>query len=73
MYDTIIIGGGPIGIYTALQLRKAGLKVLVVEKDEEIGIPRFCSGIISKKLFQRFDQIGSTSILRPFNWMRKVL
>lgn len=37
MYDCIIIGGGISGISFACQLKKAGRKVLVLEKENEIG------------------------------------
>jgi glycine oxidase len=33
-YDTIIIGGGVIGLSLALELRKTGISVLIVEKGE---------------------------------------
>src|SRR5699024_1863917 len=32
MYDLIIIGGGPVGIATALEARKKGLRYIVIEK-----------------------------------------
>ncbi|MFT4601163.1 MAG: phytoene desaturase [Arenicella sp.] len=36
-YDTIIIGGGPAGIASALRRRKRGEKVLLLEKNDHIG------------------------------------
>ena len=53
--DVIIVGGGPVGIYLAIRLKEKNLKVLVVEKNKTIGIPRFCSGLISKEAYEKFD------------------
>lgn len=54
-YDVVIVGAGPVGIYASLQLAKSGLEVLVIEEDAQIGKPRFCTGLISKEAFERFD------------------
>jgi len=35
-YDAIIVGGGPAGIFAALELSGAGLKVLLLEKGKDI-------------------------------------
>jgi len=41
-YDVVIVGAGPAGIFTALELTKIkGLKVLILEKGEDID-KRFC-------------------------------
>jgi digeranylgeranylglycerophospholipid reductase len=53
-YDVLIIGAGPIGTYVSLKLAEAGLSVLVLEEDAEIGKPRFCTGIISREAFDQF-------------------
>jgi len=36
-YDTVILGGGPSGIASALRMKKKGHHVLLVEKNEKIG------------------------------------
>ena len=35
-YDVIIIGAGPAGIFTALELADKGLRILIVEKGQDI-------------------------------------
>lgn len=49
MYDVIIVGAGPSGLYSARLLEK-NFRVLVLEEDGEIGKPVQCSGLISNKL-----------------------
>ena len=46
MYDVIIIGSGPSGSTAAKYLAKKDLKVLVIEKKKEIGLPIQCAGFI---------------------------
>ena len=36
-YDVIIIGAGPAGIFTALELADKGFKILMVERDRIYG------------------------------------
>ena len=36
-FDVIVIGAGPAGIFSALELAEAGLKVLILEKGRDIG------------------------------------
>ncbi len=36
MIDVIVVGGGPVGFVTALGLAQAGVKVLVLEAEEDV-------------------------------------
>lgn len=54
-YDVIVIGAGPVGIYTSIRIAEAGFGVLVIEEDAQIGKPRFCTGLISKEAFEQFS------------------
>ena len=45
--DAIIIGGGPVGSYAALNLAKLGVKVTVFEEHPQIGLPSHCAGHLS--------------------------
>ena len=45
--DVIVIGGGPCGSFTALNLAKHGAKVTVFEEHSEIGVPSHCTGHVS--------------------------
>ena len=40
-YDVIIIGAGPAGIFTALEIADTGLSVLILEKGLDIRSYRF--------------------------------
>ncbi|MCW4000238.1 MAG: NAD(P)/FAD-dependent oxidoreductase [Candidatus Bathyarchaeota archaeon] len=45
--DIAIVGAGPAGSYTALQLAKLGIKAAVYEEHSQIGVPSHCAGHIS--------------------------
>jgi len=47
--DVIVVGGGPSGSFTALNLAKLGAKVTVFEEHSEIGVPSHCPGHFSIK------------------------
>lgn len=57
MYDTVVIGGGPSGLYSAKLLEKR-FKILVIEEHKEIGKPVQCSGLISRNIedFVKIDK-----------------
>ncbi|MCL5037172.1 MAG: NAD(P)/FAD-dependent oxidoreductase [Chloroflexi bacterium] len=55
MTDILVVGGGPIGCYTAYLLARAGLSVDILEEHHRIGKPDHCTGIVGKNLFTDFD------------------
>ncbi len=46
-YDIIIVGGGPAGSTFAFHVARAGLNVIVLEKDRDIGMPVRCGEAVS--------------------------
>lgn len=51
--DVIVVGGGPCGSFTALNLGKLGAKVKVFEEHSKIGVPCHCAGHFSIKGLKR--------------------
>jgi digeranylgeranylglycerophospholipid reductase len=45
--DVIVVGGGPVGSFTALKLVKLGAEVTVCEEHQAIGKPSHCAGHLS--------------------------
>jgi len=50
-YEVVIIGAGPGGLNCAKILGDAGKKVLLLEKNQEIG-PKVCAGGLTRKSYQ---------------------
>ena len=66
MYDVIIVGGGPIGSYTAGRLAEKGHSVLVLEKKQQAGEAVCCTGIVGIECVSTFN-IEDRLILRKVN------
>jgi len=54
-YDIVIIGCGPAGTTTARVAAQKGLKVLLVDKRQELGAPIQCSGALSANALEEAD------------------
>jgi digeranylgeranylglycerophospholipid reductase len=63
LYDTIIVGAGPIGSYIAGELASCGHKVIVFERQEGIGKAHCCTGILGKECLDAFPA-GREAVLR---------
>ena len=55
-YDVIVVGGGPAGSTAARYAAMDGAKVLVLEKDREIGVPVRCGEAVDHEGLVQFIQ-----------------
>jgi digeranylgeranylglycerophospholipid reductase len=53
-YDAVVGGGSVGGLSFAAEASKRGLKVLVLEEDQEIGEPEKCDGLVSLTELRRY-------------------
>jgi len=53
-YDVVVIGAGPAGSVAAKTCAQAGLRVLLVEKRQEIGSPVRCAEAVGKETVAEF-------------------
>jgi len=61
-YDVVIVGAGPAGSICARYLAENNVKVMVVEKKQEIGTPKRCGeGIVTKSFDFDMDERWITS------------
>jgi digeranylgeranylglycerophospholipid reductase len=71
MHDVVIIGAGPSGLQAARLLGARGLRVIVIEEHETVGMPVHCTGILARKAFDDFD-LPDDSILNTLDAARFV-
>jgi geranylgeranyl reductase family protein len=69
--DVVIVGGGPAGLYTGLQLARAGCRVELFEEHAQIGQPVHCTGVLAQDAFGEFD-LPSDSVLNHLTTVRFV-
>jgi flavin-dependent dehydrogenase len=63
MFDVVVIGAGPIGLYVARLCEKMGYKVIILEENKEIGKPLKCSGLISLNVKKFFPDVESWDVI----------
>jgi len=49
-YDVVVVGAGPAGSMTAKKAAEHGLDVLLIERNQEIGVPVKCAEGVSKEI-----------------------
>ena len=49
--DVAVVGGGPVGCYVSREIAVRGYRVVVFEKNKEIGVPLKCAGLVSERVF----------------------
>jgi geranylgeranyl reductase family protein len=69
LYDVAVIGGGPVGSYTAYKLAGMGYDVVVLDAKERPGEMVCCTGIIGRECLDSFD-IDDKVVLRWVNSAR---
>lgn len=55
MYDVVVIGAGPAGLFASLRLAQSGLRVTLLEEHHVVGDPVHCTGILAREAFDEFD------------------
>jgi len=69
LYDTAVIGGGPVGSQVAYRLAGLGYDIVVVEQKDTLGGPVCCTGIISQECLNHFA-IDKNLLFRQANSAR---
>ena len=65
-YDCVVVGAGPGGSWAAKHAADAGLKVLLLEKDREVGVPVRCA--------EGVGEAGLRQVVEPRDrWISKVV
>ena len=49
-YDVVVVGSGPAGCVTARFAAESGVKVLIIERRQEVGVPVLCGEGVSRKI-----------------------
>ncbi len=71
-YDLIVVGAGPAGSMCAWKAAEAGMSVLLLEKDREIGMPVRCGEGTSLKELTRFLPIDERWVSHRTKYLKMV-
>lgn len=71
-YDVIVVGGGPTGSTAARLAAEGGVKVLLLEKDREIGIPVRCGEAVGEKGISKIVELKEEWIANHIKGLRLV-
>ena len=74
-YDYIVIGGGIVGLSTALKLQEANKKILILEKESTVGLHQSGrnSGVLHSVIYYKPDSFKSNLCIRGRELMLKFL
>jgi len=73
-YDLIVVGAGPAGSVAAWQAARAGIQVLLLEKDREVGTPVRCAEGVAKKDLEKLleEPVPSGCVAAEINKFRLI-
>ncbi len=54
--EIVVVGAGPAGLITARESSRRGVRVIVLEEHEEVGLPSHCAGLLS---IRGLEEIGA--------------
>lgn len=54
-WDVVVVGAGPAGLCAAIELMKENLKVIVLDRKQEIGCPKRCAEGLSLRWFKKMN------------------
>ena len=69
--DVLIIGGGPAGCSTAEETAKRGFRTIIIEEDEQIGLPIQCAEGIGSYQFPLMPYPIPKEILKHYFRQKK--
>ena len=74
-YDYIVIGGGIVGLSTALKLQEANKKILILEKESGVGLHQSGrnSGVLHSGIYYKPDSFKSNLCIRGRELMLEFL